>query len=99
MTIRRFRSLDELLSGGELAGLVAGARERSALTQAVRALLPPEEARQVAAAHWDAEGTLVLSVRSGAWAARLRYRQNELGAGRVRIRVTPPRTDPGKREI
>jgi hypothetical protein len=99
MTIRRFRSLDELLSGGELAGLLAGARARSALTKAVRALLPPEEAREVASAHWDADGTLVLSVRSGAWAARLRYRQNELGAGRVRIRVAPPQADTGEPEI
>ena len=94
MTIRRFRSLSDLLSGGELAGLVAGARERSALTEAVRALLPPEEAREVVAAHWDDEGTLVISVRSGAWAARLRYRQSTLGAQRVRIRVAPPRAPP-----
>jgi len=42
------------------------------------------------AAHWDQE-TLVISVSSGAWAARLRYRQSALGAERVRVRVAPPR--------
>lgn len=91
MTISRFRSLGDLLSGGDLAALVAGARDRAALTQAVRAMLPDSEAREVLAAQWDADGTLVLSVSSGTWAARLRYRQTELGAQRVRVRVAPPR--------
>jgi len=93
MTISRFRSLGDLLGGGELAGLVAGARERSALTEAVRALLPPQEAAEVVAAQWDGDGTLVLSVRSGTWAARLRYRC--LGQQRVRVRVAPPRSASG----
>ncbi|HMB74554.1 MAG TPA: DciA family protein [Gammaproteobacteria bacterium] len=90
MTISELRALGDLLSGGELAGLVAGARERSALTRAVRDLLPAAEAHEVVAAHWDQE-TLVISVSSGAWAARLRYRQSALGAERVRVRVAPPR--------
>lgn len=90
MTAPGFHSLSELLRRGELAGLVADARERTALTAAIRALLPPEEAREVVAAHWEPSGTLVLSVRSGAWAARLRYRQSELGAQRVIVRVAPP---------
>ena len=89
MTNRGLCSLDELLRRGDLASLVAGARARSALTEAIRALLPEEEARRLVAAHRDADGTLVLSVDSGAWAARLRYTQAELGAERVRVRVVP----------
>ncbi len=90
MTNSRLCSLEDLLGRGELADLVAGARERSALTGAVRALLPAEEAEQVVGAHWDAHGRLVLSVSSGNWAARLRFRQSELGAEHVRVRVAPP---------
>jgi hypothetical protein len=90
MTTAGFTPLGQLLRGGELAALVGGARERSALTQAIRELLPPEEAGAVVGAHWENEGTLVLSVNSGAWAARLRYRQTSLGAQRVRVTVAPP---------
>jgi hypothetical protein len=90
MTNSRLCSLEELLQRGELTRLVAAARERSALTDAVRALLPAEEARELIGAHWDPEGRLVLSVRSGAWAARLRFRHSELGAEHVRVRVAPP---------
>lgn len=90
MTNSRLCSLEDLLGRGELAGLVAGARERSALTAAVRALLPAAEAEQLVGAHWDAAGRLVLSVSSGSWAARLRFRQRELGAEHVRVRVAPP---------
>jgi len=96
MTNRSLCSLDELLRRGDLAGLVAGARERSALTAAIRALLPADEARRLIAANRDADGTLVLSVDSGAWAARLRYTQAELGTDRVRVRVVPAQ-QPGER--
>ncbi|MGD8325266.1 MAG: DciA family protein [Gammaproteobacteria bacterium] len=90
MTNSRLCSLEDWLGRGELARLVAGARERSALADAVRALLPAEEARELVGAHWDDDGRLVLSVRSGTWAARLRFRQTELGADNVRVRVAPP---------
>ena len=90
MTNRELRPLGQWLASGELAGLVAAARDRSALTQAVRALLPPEEARELVAAAWADDGALVLSVTSGAWAARLRYRQSQFDAERIRIRVSPP---------
>lgn len=74
---------------GELAELLAGARDRSALADTVRALLPAAEAQELVGAHWDDDGRLVLSVRSGTWAARLRFRQAELGTERVRVRVAP----------
>jgi hypothetical protein len=90
MTNRELRPLGEWLARGGLADLVAAARDRSALTEAIRGLLPAAEARELVAAHWDEAGALVLSVRSGAWAARLRYRQDGLGAERIRIRVAPP---------
>jgi hypothetical protein len=93
MTNSRLCSLEQLLSHGELAGLVADARERAALTAAVRALLPSEEAEQLVGAHWDDEGRLVLSVSSGTWAARLRFTQSELGAQRIRVRVAPRQPD------
>jgi hypothetical protein len=89
MTNSRLCSLEDLLGRGELAGLVADARERSALLDAVRALLPAAEAGELVGAHRDEAGRLVLSVRSGTWAARLRFRQSELGAERVRVRVAP----------
>lgn len=94
MTNRGLCSLGDLLRNGDLAGLVAGARERSSLTEAIRALLPPEEARRLVAAHRDADGTLVLSVDSGNWAARLRFTQADIGEQRVRVRVVPAR-EPG----
>ena len=90
MTNRRLCSLEDLLQRGALTTLVADARERSALTAAVRALLPAQEADELIGAHWDSDGRLVLSVSSGAWAARLRFRQAELGAEHVRVRVAPP---------
>jgi predicted nucleic acid-binding Zn ribbon protein len=89
MTNSRLCSLEDLLGRGDLASLVSGARERSALKAAVCALLPPAEAEQVIGAHWDDDGRLVLSVSSGNWAARLRFRQAELGAEQVRVRVAP----------
>lgn len=90
MTHSRLCSLEDLLGRGELAGLVAAAREKSALLAAVRALLPPAEAEQLVGAHWDDQGRLVLAVSSGNWAARLRFRQAELGTEHVRVRVAPP---------
>ena len=90
MTNSRLCSLEDLLGRGDLAALLADARERAALTRSLRALLPAEEARELTGAHWDPDGRLVLSVRSGAWAARLRFRQNELGAEHIRVRVAPP---------
>jgi len=90
MTNSKLCPLEDLLARGELARLVAGARERSALTTAVRAMLPAEDAARLSGAEWDDQGRLVLTVRSGTWAARLRFRQAALAAERVRIRVAPP---------
>lgn len=94
MTNSKLCSLGDLLARGELTALVAHARERSALAEAVRAKLPAAEARELVGAHWDEAGRLVLSVRSGQWAARLRFRQGELGAEQVRVRVAPPGDEP-----
>jgi len=90
MTNSKLCSLGDLLARGELTALVAHARERNALANAVRAKLPAAEAKELVGAHWDETGRLVLSVRSGQWAARLRFRQAELGTEHVRVRVAPP---------
>jgi len=96
MTNRGLCSLGDLLRSGDLAGLVSGVRERTALTESIRALLPPEEARRLVSAHRDADDTLVLSVSSGNWAARLRYTQTHIGGRRVRVRVVPGREPDSK---
>jgi hypothetical protein len=83
-------ALADLLSRGDLKFLADEARRREALTARVRALLPPEEAAHLVSAGATADNELTLVMDSPAWAARVRYRAEELGAERVRVRVLPP---------
>jgi len=89
MTSKRPYSLSELLDTGNLADLAAEARRREGLTERIRALLPANEAAHLVAASRTEAGELVLMMDSSVWAARVRYRAEELGAERLRVRVLP----------
>jgi hypothetical protein len=92
MTSKRPHSLSELLDTGSLADLAAEARRRESLTERIRSLLPANEAAHLVAANRTEAGELVLMMDSSVWAARVRYRAEELGTERLRVRVLP-RTD------
>jgi hypothetical protein len=79
-----------LLGSGALGALADRARERRSTTESVRQRLPAAEAEQLIAAHFEDDGTLVLAMSSSAWAARVRYRAEELDAPRLRVCVAPP---------
>lgn len=81
--------LADLLNRGELRFLTDEARRREALTARVRALLPAEEAAHLVSAGATGDNELTLVMDSPAWAARVRYRAEELGAERVKVRVLP----------
>jgi hypothetical protein len=81
------RRLADLLAAGRLADLAREAGRRRDLTERVRALLPAEEAAHLINAGRNAAGELVLTMDSGAWAARARYL--DLGGGTVRVKVQP----------
>ncbi len=89
MTNKRPRSLAELLKTGNLADLAAEARRRESLTERIRGLLPTAEAAHLVAASTADTGELVLTMDSSVWAARVRYRAEDLGAERLRVRVLP----------
>lgn len=89
MTKPRPHSLSELLSTGSLADLAAEARRREGLTARIRALLPADEAAHLVAANLNEAGELLLMMDSSVWAARVRYRADELGVNRLRVRVLP----------
>ncbi len=89
MTSGRPRSLAELLKTGRLADLAAEARRREGLTERIRRLLPAAEAAHLVAANTSDSGELVLTMDSSVWAARVRYRAEDLGAERLRVRVLP----------
>ncbi len=82
-------SLGELLNRGRLGDLVRKAGERRDFAAEIKARLPAEEAEHLVAASRAEDGALVLVMDSPAWAARVRYRAAELGAGPLRIKVVP----------
>ena len=89
MSYKSPRSVAELLETGHLADLAEEARRRGGLTERIRALLPADEAAHLVAANTSDTGDLVLMMDSSVWAARVRYRAEDLGAGRLRVRVLP----------
>jgi len=90
MTVKQPRSLAELLKTKALANLAAEASRREGLTERIRALLPVDEAAHLVAANTTDTGELVLMMDSSVWAARVRYRAEDLSADRLRVRVLPP---------
>ena len=89
MTKQRPLSLLELLETGSLANLAAEAHRREKLTAQIRALLPVEEAAHLVTASLTENGELLLMMDSSAWAARVRYRADELSAAKLNVRVLP----------
>lgn len=81
---------------GNLADLATEARRRESLTERIRGLLPIDEAVHLVAADSTEAGELVLMMDSSVWAARVRYRAEELGAQRLRVRVLPQTVQPAK---
>jgi hypothetical protein len=63
-------------------------RRRNA-TGDIKLAFEPEEVAHVVHASSSANGTLVLVADSPEWAARLRYRANELGFSSVEVKVRP----------
>jgi hypothetical protein len=96
MTSKRPHSLAELLGTGTLADLATEARRREGLTERIRALLPADEAAHLIAASLTQAGELLLMMDSSVWAARVRYRAEELGAERLRVRVLPQTDQSGR---
>ena len=95
------KSISELLGlrNKGLADLAERVRERRAILDQLKTLLPPDLAARIATAGLD-RGRLSIGVTSAAWASRLRYMApqlrrdlgNALGIGidSVRIRVVRP---------
>lgn len=81
--------LSELLGRGRLAGLGREAAQRRASTERVRARLPADEAEHLVSAVTNEAGELVVVMDSPVWAARVRYRAEELGVNRLRVKVAP----------
>ncbi len=81
---------------GNLADITAEARRREGLTERIRRLLPVDEAAHLVAASTTDSGELVLMMDSSVWAARVRYRAEDLGAQRLRVRVLPQIAQPDK---
>jgi hypothetical protein len=86
--------LAELLQSGDIGKLLAQAAEQRRLVTEIRASLPADEAEHVVTARTDDTGRLVVGVDSAAWAARVRYRVQELGSN-VQVRVVPRGADRG----
>jgi hypothetical protein len=81
--------LSELLQTGSLADLAAEAGRRESLTERIRSLLPTKEGAHLVAASQSDSGELVLMMDSSVWAARVRFRAEELGTDQLRVRVLP----------
>ena len=81
---------------GKLADLATEARRREGLTERIRRLLPIDEAAHLVAADNTEAGELVLMMDSSVWAARVRYRAEDLGAQRLRVRVLLQTAQPAK---
>lgn len=84
------RSLANLLESRDFRRLRAEAQRRRTLTEDVRARLPAADAAHVVGAHREADGRLVITADSGAWAARIRFIADDAGLGRVQVKVAPP---------
>lgn len=89
MTHRRPRHLADLFEAGNLAKIAQEAEKRLETTVRVRSMLPADEAKHLVSARFGPDGELVLAMDSAAWAAKVRYRQEQLGAKRLRVRVVP----------
>lgn len=83
--------LGRLLEAGKLAELTRETQRRRELADEIRKKLPAAEAEHVVAASLAPTGELTLVVDSAAWAARLRYRAEDLGVPRLRVKVLPGR--------
>jgi hypothetical protein len=92
MSFEAPKSLAELLGSGNLGQLADEARTRRDATARYRALLPAEEASHLLSACEGADGEIILTMDSPAWAARARYCAESLGGRRFRVRVAPART-------
>jgi Dna[CI] antecedent, DciA len=89
MTDKSPRSLAEVLATGRLGALGREAEQRRTTTERIRLLLPPDEAEHLVTASTNPAGELVLVMDSAVWAARVRYRGEELGVARLWVRVLP----------
>lgn len=83
------KSLEELLASGRLAALGNEARRRRQTTEEIRALLPEDAAAHLVSATRLDDGGLLLTMDASAWAARVRYLADELGAARIKVKVSP----------
>jgi hypothetical protein len=83
------RRLGDYLTDGPLADLVRESGRRRLETDAIRKLLPPDEAAPLVSATTESSGELVLVMDSPSWAARARYCVGALPNPRVRIKVLP----------
>jgi hypothetical protein len=89
MTRKAPASMADLMSTGRLGQLTQEAERRRGITARVRAQLPPEEADHLVSASTNEKGELVLVMDAPVWAARVRYRAEELGAQQLRVKVVP----------
>jgi hypothetical protein len=89
MTPKDPASLADLMGRGRLGALSREAARRRSTTEKVRALLPAEEADHLVSATTTETGELVLVMDAPVWAARVRYRAEELGAKQLRVKVVP----------
>jgi hypothetical protein len=83
------QKIADLLGAGALGALADQARARRSTAASIRQRLPAAEADQLVAAHFEEDGTLVLVMSSAAWAARVRYRAEDLEVARLRVCVAP----------
>ena len=84
------RSIADLLESQDFRRLRADAERRRTLTEQVRASLPETDAAHVVGVRRQADGRLVITADSGAWAARIRFIADDAGLGDVQVRVAPP---------
>lgn len=89
MRLKGPQKLGDLLSSDLLKNLAERGREHRELTAEVRGALPAEEALHVVMAELDARGRLLVTMDSSAWAARVRFRAEQLGERGLRVRVLP----------
>jgi hypothetical protein len=94
MTTKKPINLGQLLQSGGLGALADQARGRREMTARIKALLPADEAAHVVAATTNERGELVIAMDSAVWAARVRYRREQLGATQLRVRVAPLHAEP-----
>ena len=83
------QKLEQILRSGRLADLVDRANRRKETTHRIKSMLPDDEADHLVAASVDGSGTLTIVMDSSAWAAKVRYRQEQLGAVSLRVKVAP----------